>query len=315
MKLYLAPLEGISGYVYRQAYHACYEDADKYFTPFLAPHTKRSFNARERNDLIPEHNAGMYTVPQVLSKSGEDVAAIAEELKAFGYQEININAGCPSGTVVSKGRGAGLLDDERALLHFLDEMFEKTDAEISIKTRLGMEYPDEFEGILKIYNRFPIKELILHPRVREDYYKNKPDWTMVEYALEYSSNPLVYNGDIFTVEDYERFTERFPTIDAIMLGRGVIRDPALIEKIRSGGVIDRAVELKRLYAFHNKLVAGYQEEMSGEKNVLFKMKELWFYLGTQFTGIEKPLKKIKKANSLIEYQAAVSAIFSTGAGK
>lgn len=298
MKLYLAPLEGITGYVYRQAYHACYEDADKYFTPFLAPHTKRSFNARERNDLIPEHNAGMYTVPQVLSKSGEDVAAIAEELKAFGYQEININAGCPSGTVVSKGRGAGLLDDERALLHFLDEMFEKTDAEISIKTRLGMEYPDEFEGILKIYNRFPIKELILHPRVREDYYKNKPDWTMVEYALEYSSNPLVYNGDIFTVEDYERFTERFPTIDAIMLGRGVIRDPALIEKIRSGGVIDRAVELKRLYAFHNKLVAGYQEEMSGEN-----------------TGIEKPLKKIKKANSLIEYQAAVSAIFSTGAGK
>ena len=257
----------------------------------------------------------MYTVPQVLSKSGEDVAAIAEELKTFGYQEININAGCPSGTVVSKGRGAGLLDDERALLHFLDEMFEKTDAEISIKTRLGMEYPDEFEGILKIYNRFPIKELILHPRVREDYYKNKPDWTMVEYALEYSRNPLVYNGDIFTVEDYERFTERFPTIDAIMLGRGVIRDPALIEKIRSGGVIDRAVELKRLYAFHNKLVAGYQEEMSGEKNVLFKMKELWFYLGTQFTGIEKTLKKIKKANSLIEYQAAVSAIFSTGAGK
>lgn len=315
MKLYLAPLEGITGYVYRQAYHACYEDADKYFTPFLAPHTKRSFNARERNDLIPEHNAGMYTVPQVLSKSGEDVAAIAEELKAFGYQEININAGCPSGTVVSKGRGAGLLDDERALLHFLDEMFEKTDAEISIKTRLGMEYPDEFEGILKIYNRFPIKELILHPRVREDYYKNKPDWTRVEYALEYSSNPLVYNGDIFTVEDYERFTERFPTIDAIMLGRGVIRDPALIEKIRSGGIIDRAVELKRLYAFHNKLVAGYQEEMSGEKNVLFKMKELWFYLGTQFTGIEKPLKKIKKANSLIEYQAAVSAIFLTGAGK
>lgn len=315
MKLYLAPLEGITGYVYRQAYHACYEDADKYFTPFLAPHTKRSFNARERNDLIPEHNTGMYTVPQVLSKSGEDVAAIAEELKTFGYQEININAGCPSGTVVSKGRGAGLLDDERALLHFLDEMFEKTDAEISIKTRLGMEYPDEFEGILKIYNRFPIKELILHPRVREDYYKNKPDWTMVEYALEYSRNPLVYNGDIFTVEDYERFTERFPTIDAIMLGRGVIRDPALIEKIRSGGIIDRAVELKRLYAFHNKLVAGYQEEMSGEKNVLFKMKELWFYLDTQFTGIEKPLKKIKKANSLIEYQAAVSAIFSTGAGK
>lgn len=183
MKLYLAPLEGITGYVYRQAYHACYEDADKYFTPFLAPHTKRSFNARERNDLIPEHNTGMYTVPQVLSKSGEDVAAIAEELKTFGYQEININAGCPSGTVVSKGRGAGLLDDERALLHFLDEMFEKTDAEISIKTRLGMEYPDEFEGILKIYNRFPIKELILHPRVREDYYKNKPDWTMVELSL------------------------------------------------------------------------------------------------------------------------------------
>lgn len=315
MKIYLAPLEGITGYVYRQAYHECYEDADKYFTPFLAPHTKRSFNAREKNDLMPEHNRGMYTVPQVLSKSGEDVAAIAEELKAFGYGEININAGCPSGTVVSKGRGAGLLDDERALLHFLDEMFEKTDAKISIKTRLGMEHADEFEGILKIYNRFPLEELILHPRVREDYYKNKPDWNMVDYALEHSSNPLVYNGDIFTVEDYEKFVERFPSVEAIMLGRGVIRDPALIEKIRKVQNENDIDERKRLQTFHDKLVAGYQEEMSGEKNVLFKMKELWFYLGMQFDGIDKPLKKIKKANSLMEYQAAVMEIFSTGIRK
>lgn len=305
MKLYFAPLEGITGYVYRNAYHAFFPDADKYFLPFLAPHTKRSFNTREKNDLTPAHNEGMYAVPQVLTKSAEDFLMIAKELKEFGYREININAGCPSGTVVSKNRGAGLLADVSSLNVFLDGIFEKTDIDVSVKTRIGMESPDEFRDILKVYNRYPIYELIIHPRVRTDFYKNEPDWDMYEYALEYSKNPLVYNGDITDMKTYRAFRERFPKEETIMLGRGVIANPGLIGELRGG----ESMTKETLKKFHDKVLIGYQEEMSGDRNVLFKMKELWAYMGQNFADADKYIKKLCKAASVMEYRLIADELF------
>lgn len=307
MKIYFAPLEGITGYVYRNAYHAFFTDADKYFMPFLAPHTKRSFNTREKNDLLPAHNEGMYAVPQVLTKSAEDFLMIAEELKAFGYREININAGCPSGTVVSKNRGAGLLADVSSLNAFLDGIFEKADIDVSVKTRIGMESSDEFRGILEVYNRYPIHELIIHPRVRADFYHNVPDWDIYEYALEHSKNPLVYNGDITDIETYQLFKERFPEEETIMLGRGVIANPGLIGELHGG----KSMTKETLQRFHNKLLAGYQEEMSGDRNVLFKMKEIWAYMGQSFADADRCLKKIRKVNQLAEYRSIAAELFET----
>ena len=157
MKFYLAPLEGITGYIYRNAQHDFFgAGIDKYFMPFLAPHTKRSFNAKEKNDILPEHNAGMYAVPQILTNSAADFLRIEKDLGAFGYRELNINLGCPSGTVVSKGRGAGFLASPEKLDQFLEEIFSKTEAKISLKTRIGMEEPEEFFRLLEIYNKYPL---------------------------------------------------------------------------------------------------------------------------------------------------------------
>lgn len=306
MHFYFAPMEGITGYIYRNAYHDFFTEADKYFTPFLTPHTKRSFNSRERNDLLPEHNLDMYVVPQILTKSGEDVGMIAEKLAEFGYTEININAGCPSGTVVSKGRGAGLLADLRALDSFLDTLFTCTSAAVSIKTRIGMESREEFPDVLNIYNTYPFRELIIHPRVREDYYNNTPDFEMFAYAAAHSNIPLVYNGDIVSIDSYERICREFPDIHAIMLGRGILKNPGLIGELQGKPSISRDV----LLAFHNRLLADYRQEMSGDKNVLFKMKELWSYLGYSFPGAERTLKKIRKSSRLEEYTAAVAELFS-----
>lgn len=305
MKIYLAPLEGITGYVYRNAYHALFCDADKYFTPFLTPHTKRSFNAREKKDLLPENNKDMYVVPQILTKSAEDFLMITEELREFGYEECNLNAGCPSGTVVSKGRGAGLLDDVRALDKLLDGIFAKTKVDVSVKTRIGMEFESEFEDILKVYNSYPLKELVIHPRLRKDFYSGEPNWDMFAYALEHSTNPVVYNGDIFDRKKYEHFGERFPKADTVMVGRGVIANPGLIGELKG----EAPVTKQQYQKLHDCLVEGYREEMAGDKNVLFKMKEFWFYMGQSFEDAAKHLKKIKKASRLEEYLRIVEELF------
>ncbi len=334
MKFYLAPLEGITGYIYRNALHDYYGmGINKYFMPFLAPHTKRSFNAREKNDLLPDHNAGMYAVPQILTNSAEDFLRIEKDLLAFGYQELNINLGCPSGTVVAKGRGAGFLLEPGKLDQFLEEVFSKTNAKISLKTRIGMDEPEEFYRLLEIYNKYPLEELIIHPRVREELYRGKPHYEIFRYAMEHSKNPLCYNGDIVSTQSYvnlladwkEESDQDRKKVTSIMLGRGVLKDPALIEKLAvfaADGACgteaeetdteetDGKTDRKKLLAFHDRLLSDYEAELSGDKNVLFKMKELWAYLIFQFPGKEKEAKAIRKAQRLSEYRAAVRSVFA-----
>lgn len=319
MKFYLAPLEGITGYLYRNAIHDYYgKGVDKYFTPFLTPHTKCSFNAKELNDITPEHNRDMYTVPQVLTNSAKDFLRIEKDLCKLGYEEININLGCPSGTVASKGRGAGFLAETQKLDHFLEDIFAGTNAKISLKSRIGIDDPEDFYELLDIYNKYPLEELIIHPRILREYYQGIPHWEIFDYAVRNSKNSLCYNGDIFSVEDYQRFLEELiqpndgNRVHAVMLGRGVLQNPALIEQLvlfEQKGINEQPFDKERFKVFHDRLRADYMTQMSGDMNVLYKMKELWFYLITLFPNQEKTLKKIKKAKRLAEYDAAIRELF------
>ncbi len=305
MRLYLAPLEGITGWIFRSALHECFGGFDKYFVPFIRPNQMGHFSAREKKDIFPEHNKGMYTVPQILTNRPEDFIRTASKLKEYGYGEINLNLGCPSKTVVTKGRGAGFLAYPDRLDNFLYEIFEKCEIRISVKTRLGMDEPEEFHRILAIYNKYPLEELIIHPRVQKDFYKNTPDMEAFAGALKKSSNPVCYNGDIFTMADYGRFTHMQPDVDCIMIGRGVLADPALARKIRGGAGLS-AAELRR---FHDLLYAGYCREMSGDRTILYKMKELWTYLAPVFTNYKKYAKKIKKSEKCAVYEKVVEELF------
>lgn len=305
MNYYLAPLEGITTYIYRRAYHAHYRAMDKYFTPFLVPHTKKDFNTREKNDILPEHNQGMYLVPQILANDAEGFLNTVQKLKAYGYQEVNLNLGCPSKTVVSKGRGSGFLFYTDELNRFLDEIYTKADVKISIKTRIGKYGADEWGKLLEIYNQYPLEELIVHPRIQQQFYKGKPDLAAFEDAMKECKSPLCYNGDIFTTEDMKRIKEQFPELSCVMLGRGILKNPELIWLIESGG--DR-IDARRLRAFHDQIYKDYQEVSCGDKNVLFKMKELWCYLGELFPEEEKLLKKIRKAEKLDRYEAVVEEL-------
>ena len=305
MRLYLAPLEGITGWIYRSAVYECFGGFDKYFVPFIRPNQMGHFSAREKKDILPAHNAGLRTVPQVLTNQAEDFLRTAAKLKEYGYEEVNLNLGCPSKTVVTKRRGAGFLAEPERLEVFLDEIFGKCPIRISVKTRLGMEEPGEFTRLLKLYNKYPMEELIIHPRVQKDFYKNTPRLEMFEIALEESRNPLCYNGDINSVSDADRLQERFPQTDAIMMGRGVLTDPSLARQIKGGRRADKE-ELRR---FHDLLYSGYCEEMSGDRTILYKMKELWFYLADIFADSKKYAKKIKKAEKCAVYEKIVEEMF------
>lgn len=305
MKYYFAPMEGITGYLYRNAHRAFFPDVDRYFIPFLVPNQKKCFRTRERNDILPEHNQGLEAIPQILTNKPEEFLAAAGELKRYGYREVNLNLGCPSRTVVSKGRGSGFLGMPEELDRFLEEIFEKTDMEISIKTRIGKDSPEEFGRLLEIYGRYPIKELIIHPRIQQDFYRNRPNLEVFGESLKLCRCPVCYNGDIRTKEDAQAFMKRFPQVERIMLGRGLLANPGLAGELRKKAPAGKG----ELRAFHDRLYGEYQEVFSGEKNVLFKMKEFWTYLARSFEGAEKYAKKIRKAQKLSGYETAVSGLF------
>ena len=169
MEFYFAPMEGITGYIYRNAHHRFFPGTDKYFTPFLSPNQNRALNPKEVRDVLPENNEGIYIVPQILTNQADFFLRAAKELKeCYGYEEVNLNLGCPSGTVVSKGKGAGFLADPGGLDAFFDQVYAKADVKVSVKTRIGLSSPEEFYGILDIFNRYPLHELIIHPRVRSE---------------------------------------------------------------------------------------------------------------------------------------------------
>lgn len=307
MDFYFAPLEGITGYIYRNAFHEFFDcGIDKYFTPFIGVNQNGLSKSRELEDISPEHNKGLRVVPQLLGSKGREVNEYLHRLKEIGYAEVNLNLGCPYQTVVSKKKGAGLLEDTVYLKNFLDEVFANAPVKVSVKTRIGMEHDWEFDEILEIYNRYPISELIVHPRVREDFYKNRPNLDAFAIALSKSKAPVCYNGDIFTVKDYQTLTAGFPEVNRIMLGRGLLANPGLLSFILTGKGM-RKDELKK---FHDRIYKDYMKIMSGDKNTLFKMKELWNYMQFMFENCEKHIKKIRKAQRSADYESAVNALFA-----
>lgn len=305
MNFYFAPMEGVAGYIYRNAYHTYFHQIDKFFAPFIVTSPNGIRRMKEFKDIIPENNVGIRLIPQLLSNNAEDFIQAVKEIEVLGYNEINLNIGCPSGTVISKGRGAGLLLKPEELDRFLEQIYQTCKMKISIKTRIGFYEPEEFEEILNIYNRYPVHELIIHPRTREDYYKNNVNLEMFQYAVRNCRHRLCYNGDIFSRNDYEKIRQMFPELECVMLGRGILRNPSIVENILQG--ID-SPDWNTIFQFHDRLYNDYKKNLSGDKHILYKMKEIWLHMSYSLLNPEKFIKKIKKARNLYEYDSTVNAL-------
>lgn len=305
MKIYFAPLEGITGYIQRQTFATHFGCVDKYFIPFIQPKQHGHFTSREKKDMAPENNAGLTAVPQLLTNSVHDFLLTIEKLRELGYTEVNLNLGCPSRTVVSKGRGSGQLADTAALDRFLSEIFENAQVDISIKTRIGLVDPSEFETILPIFQKYPLKELIVHPRVQKEMYKGTPHKEIFAAAKAAKEFPVCYNGDIVCKTDYEQLIQQFPELDCIMIGRGLLKNPALAREIQGGSPLTK----EEVRHYHDELYARYQKVMFGDRNLLFKMKEFWEFQICSFEDTIKAAKKIRKAQRAYQYEEAVNELF------
>ena len=307
MRYEFAPMEGITDDLFRRLHHKYFPGVDRYYTPFLSPATGKVFSKKELREVLPENNQGIDLVPQLLTGSPEQFLAGAKILRDLGYREVNLNLGCPSGTVTAKGKGAGLLYPERRedLQRLLDGIFADAPVAVSIKTRLGKTDPEEFDALLELYNRYPIQTLTVHPRVREDLYRKPVRMEWFYRAQQISRNPLGLSGGIARVSDLSRVLAGHPQPEAVMLGRGLVADPALVRKLNGGPGADRAT----LQAFCEEFFQETAARLGGPKPTMFRMKELWTYFILLFDQREKYWKILRKTTSLTEYQAVVARIF------
>ena len=301
MQYYFAPMEGLTDSVFRRLHHTYFPGVDRYYMPFISPTQHRCLTNREARELPLADSVPFVAIPQVLTKVAEDFVWAAGQCAERGYTEVNLNLGCPSGTVVSKGKGSGMLSDPDNLDRFLDGVFSASPIPVSVKSRLGLTDPQEFPRLLEVYNRYPIVELTLHPRVRKAFYSGNVDMEMFAYCAENSKNPLCYNGDIGGFEDIERIKTRFPKVEAVMIGRGLIGDPGMLSP---GGTTAEALE-----GMFNAMLEEYMVLFGGSRNAMFRLKEHWGMLIHRFRDSEKLGKRLRKTTDLEEYKAIVREIF------
>ncbi len=303
-----APMEGVTGYLFRRTHAECFSSVDRYWAPFLAPDGKGRCKAGAWRDLLPENNPDALPVPQILCNAAEPFLHVARELAAMGYEEVNLNAGCPSATVVPKHKGAGLLLDLDTLDKLLADVFSLCPLKVSVKTRLGVESAAEFPAVLEIYRRYPLSELVIHARDRTGMYHSAPDLTAFAEAAKVCSFPVRYNGSICGESSLAAVTSVFPGLERVMIGRAAAADPALFRRLRGGEKLRRD-ELKD---FLERYAAALADSGLGEHYALGRLKELWYYVAALFPGEEKALKRLFKSHSLPDYRSAVTFLFSRG---
>ena len=308
MLLTFAPMEGVTGSVYRRVHAKTFGGADRYYSPFIAPDSAGAFKTGNLRDVLPENNEGVTLIPQILANSSGAFLAVAQTLSDLGYKEVNLNVGCPSGTVVAKHKGAGMLADLRSLDDFLADVFSLSPVKVSVKTRMGLNSTAEFGEILDIYNKYPISELIIHARDRVGMYKSRPDVEAFSAAFSESCAAVVYNGNIFTASDLDRVRAVVPALDRFMLGRGPAANPALFRVLRGGNPLEK----NELREFHDILVAETLASGLSENFTVSRMKELWYYMGSLFPEGKKAIRDINKSRSMSDYRVAVSTLFSCG---
>ena len=306
-----APMEGITTSAFRCVHFRIFPGISRYYTPFLTVTRTRSFKTRELRDIDPAQNAGIPLAVQVQAREPSLFVWTALRMEALGYEEVNLNLGCPASTAVSRGRGAGMLADPGELDRFFDRTFEELEAvgsrlAVSVKTRVGLDDPKKAPALLKVFNRYPLSELIVHPRLRTDYYGGSPRMDIFADWLRESVHPVCYNGDITTLRVFESIRERFPALSRFMIGRGLLRDPALVRELRGGTALTR----EELEAYMREVLRAHIRSGIGEHNAIWHMKELWSYIRPVFPESERGFRMLRKARDLAGYEAALREIFS-----
>ena len=297
--LILAPLQGFTDVTYRRVYAAHFAGIDQAMAPFISTMGQQRLKPSRIQDVDPDLNRGLFVIPQILGNVADDFIFLADHLFEKGHVQVNWNLGCPHSKIAKKQRGSGLLLYPDKIDALLSRIIPEMKPSLSVKIRLGRRNKDEINELMAVFNAHPIDEVILHPRTGEQMYTGTSDLDAFENALKLCDHPMVYNGDIVDVASYTNITHRFPQIDRIMIGRGILGNPFLAEEIKGTETSrgDQDLRLSRLKAFHDDLFAAYGKVFSGPGHLTGRMKGFWSYLGPSFENHRKPLKKILKATT------------------
>ncbi len=306
--LTLAPLHGVTNWIFRKAYFHHFPGMDKAMAPFIASVNPAKPTAHHFKDLLPEVNQVIPLVPQILGNDATEFVATTKILADLGYAEVNWNLGCPFSMVAKKRRGSGLLPFPDLIEGFLGQACPRLCLPLSVKLRLGRKDPQDILDLMPILNSFPLKLVYIHPRVGTQMYRGEVDLDGFAAASRLCSHEVAYNGDIKDLRTFEMLRSRFPTVREWMIGRWAIFDPFLPGRIKGGPVATGRRGI--LQAFHDELYADYRKVLFGPAHVMDKMKEVWTFIGKSFPNCEQLLARIAQAKTLVAYERAVDRVFS-----
>jgi tRNA-dihydrouridine synthase len=304
-----SPLQGLTDFRFRNAQNKLFGGIDTFYSPYIRLNGKMVVKRSYERDLLPENNLGLEVIPQVITNDADEFLFVANYVRELGYKELNWNLGCPYPMVTKSGMGSGLISNPDKINHILDRAHSETDIIVSIKMRLGYENSEEILDVLPILDTYPIKNIAIHARTGKQLYKGGVHLDAFQQCIDSTIHKLYYNGDITSVAKFHEMQQRFPSINHWMIGRGLISDPFLPSMIKNNTSEYPANKIELFSAFHDTLYAIYSESLSGSTHILLKMYHLWEYFSVTFSNPHKVLKKIKKAQSIRNYEAAVAEIF------
>jgi len=309
LNIYQAPLQGFTDYTFRRVVSEVFGEIDKYFIPYLSYSKGREIKKSQLREIFPENNGLLPVVPQVLFSDRDELFGLIATLIDYGYQEINLNLGCPYPMATNKGRGAAWLEKPDLLNEILLQLFAKGfPTKFSVKMRAGMTNNQDAHAIFGILNGFPLEEIIFHPRMASLMYSGKANPLVFAESLSLVKHPLVYNGDICSEADLQKLKVLFPEQNSWMIGRGLLIDPSLPSRLK--GKVWEAKELRaKKIEFHDRLLEAYSSRLEGSGHILMKMNQFWIYFSESFENPHKAMKLVKKSGSLLKYNAAVTEIF------
>lgn len=308
-KIYQAPLQGFTDFGFRKVLAESFGGIDKFFIPYISYGKGHEIKRSQLREVFPENNQSLPVVAQVLFSDGTELTELVSILKDYGYNEINLNLGCPYPMVTNKGRGAALLEKPEVLFEALQQLYSKnSQVRFSVKMRAGMTNDRDAEAIFEVLNQFPLEEVIFHPRTADLMYDGQANPQLFANAVSLVKHPLVYNGDIVSVAGFQELQAILPAQNSWMIGRGLLANPALGAQLK-GDVFNPNELREKLRDFHDRIFDNYSSRLDGSGHVLMKMNQFWTYFCESFTNPHKAMKLVKKSTSLHKYNAAVSEIF------
>lgn len=309
LRIYFAPLQESTDHIYRNAHARFFGGIDKYFAPYIVRQNDGTIKNSHLRDVKKENNDQLQVIPQILAGNSGDFIFLAKLLQEEGYKELNWNLGCPYPMVTNKGMGAGLLPHPERIQAILEESLPNLQIKVSVKMRMGLASSDEVFPVLDVLNDFPLVELILHPRIAKQLYKGVPDEAIFIEVQKRAKHPLVYNGDIKTVETHKRLDELFGDTTTWMLGRGILKNPMLPLFIKAASLPDKKEAGERLRSLHDEILLCHSNLLNGNSHLLMRMEKFWSYFCFAFPDPHKTFKRIKKAANITKYDMAVNENF------